>query len=46
MNESINDEAVFRTAPATPGLLQTKVILIIISDTNKLIKAQQTGQNA
>ena len=23
MNESINDEAVYRTAPATPGLLNT-----------------------
>ena len=23
MNESINDEAVYRTAPATPGLLMT-----------------------
>ena len=24
MNESINEEAVYRTAPATPGLLNTK----------------------
>ena len=23
INESINDEAVYRTAPATPGLLNT-----------------------
>ena len=23
MNESVNDEAVYRTAPATPGLLKT-----------------------
>ena len=25
MNESINDEAVYRTAPATPGLLIIKL---------------------
>ena len=24
INERINDEAVYRTAPATPGLLKTK----------------------
>ena len=26
MNELINDEAVYRTAPATPGLLNTETI--------------------
>ena len=36
MNESINDEAVYRTAPATPGLLikrNNKIILKTLSST-------------
>ena len=28
MNESINDEAVYRTAPATPGLLNIYVAMM------------------
>ena len=27
MNESISDEAVYRTAPATPGLLKIRILV-------------------
>ena len=31
MNELINDEAVYRTAPATPGLLKTSTLLFNVT---------------
>ena len=29
MNQSVNDEAVYRTAPATPGLLNTNITFVL-----------------
>ena len=40
MNESINDEAVYWTAPATPGPLNIRYTLIIRAQKMRFIKNQ------
>ena len=40
MNESISDEAVYRTAPATPGLLKMHIAHFGAQGTNPLGQSQ------
>ena len=46
MTQSMNHEAVYRTAPATPGLLKKRTLIsnLILSNKNNFQKHRNSGQ--